>query len=229
MTQYTYLIINILTISIPLFLSFEKKVRYFSKWKSVLVASLIVAVPFIIWDYIFTKYGVWEFNPQYTTGLTLLNLPIEEVMFFFTVPFACLFLYECIKYYTHERLNSTNKSVYVLPLIPTIFILIYSITSSLIYTSVVFFFFTLLWFSLILNNKIYRSSYYWLYILFSLLGFLIVNSLLTSLPVVIYDTSQILNLRIFSIPIEDFIYFFLMNTLVFWIYITLVSRDISDG
>ena len=42
--------------------------------------------------------------------------------------------------------------------------------------------------------------------LISLLPMAIVNGLLTALPVVIYDNSQNLGIRIGSIPVEDFLY-----------------------
>ena len=52
----------------------------------------------------------------------------------------------------------------------------------------------------------------------SLIPFFIINGILTSLPVVEYHPDHILNIRIFSIPVEDAGYFFLlllMNTTIY--------------
>eukprot|EP01090_Pellita_catalonica_P017097 TRINITY_DN508_c0_g5_i2.p1 TRINITY_DN508_c0_g5~~TRINITY_DN508_c0_g5_i2.p1 ORF type:complete len:112 (+),score=5.25 TRINITY_DN508_c0_g5_i2:483-818(+) len=42
--------------------------------------------------------GVWGFNPDYHLSLKLLNMPIEEWMFFFCIPYACLFTHEALKF-----------------------------------------------------------------------------------------------------------------------------------
>jgi len=60
---------------------------------------VIMALIFIIWDVIFTKYDIWGFNDKYLVGLNIINLPLEEWLFFITIPYACVFIYDCIKYY----------------------------------------------------------------------------------------------------------------------------------
>lgn len=60
----------------------------------------ISAVPFIIWDYLATLRGHWEFNPKFNLGIYIANLPLEEILFFFAVPFACLFLWLVIRDFT---------------------------------------------------------------------------------------------------------------------------------
>ena len=95
--NYTYLLLMTGTVMGPLLLSFEKEVRYFTKWKYLFPAIGIAGVFFIIWDIIFEKMGVWSFNPEYLTGWYILNLPAEEWLFFLAVPFSCTFIYEVIK------------------------------------------------------------------------------------------------------------------------------------
>ena len=47
-----YLLINILTIAIPLVLSFDRKVHFFSCWKFLIPAIIITMIFFTIWDII---------------------------------------------------------------------------------------------------------------------------------------------------------------------------------
>lgn len=95
----SYLLINFLTILFPLILSFDKRVRFYEKWKYIFPGLFITGLLFLIWDYLFTVYEVWSFNPAYIMGLYILDLPLEEILFFITVPFACIFIYECLNYY----------------------------------------------------------------------------------------------------------------------------------
>ncbi|MEY4709219.1 MAG: hypothetical protein RIS28_351, partial [Bacteroidota bacterium] len=53
---------------------------------------------------------VWKFNPQYLLGINIINLPIEEYMFFIVVPYACLFIYACLKsYWPKWHSHNLNK------------------------------------------------------------------------------------------------------------------------
>jgi lycopene cyclase domain-containing protein len=98
----TYLLINIFTISYPLFKSFEQKVNMVSRWPALLPAIGLTGAFFIIWDAIFTAMGVWGFNDSHLIGLRLLDLPLEEWLFFLTVPYACMFIYEVMNYFVKK-------------------------------------------------------------------------------------------------------------------------------
>jgi len=54
---------------------------------------------FIPWDIIFTKNNIWWFNDSYISGYKILQLPIEEWLFFLFIPFACVFIYEVLIYF----------------------------------------------------------------------------------------------------------------------------------
>jgi lycopene cyclase domain-containing protein len=62
-------------------------------------ATIITAIPFLVWDVIATQRGHWRFNEEYIVGWKILNLPLEEVLFFFVVPFSCSFLWSVIKHH----------------------------------------------------------------------------------------------------------------------------------
>lgn len=108
-----YLLLDGLTLVFPLLLSFDKKVAFYKSWKFLIYGFLIVGIPFIVWDILFTEMKVWGFNADYLTGISLYNLPIEEVLFFVVVPFACTFIYACIKeYFPKLRLTGFNRMFY---------------------------------------------------------------------------------------------------------------------
>ena len=98
----SYLWINLLIISVPLILSFESKIKFHRKFPALFTSISIVGTPYILWDIIATKRGDWSFESNHLIGMYLWNLPIEEILFFITVPYASIFLYETICLYISD-------------------------------------------------------------------------------------------------------------------------------
>ena len=103
--HYTYFLILAASLAGPLTLSFDKKVAFYKNWKYLFPAMIIPALLYIVWDIYFTSKGVWSFNEDYITGIKLINLPLEEVLFFFIVPYCCVFIYACVKSYFPNLAN----------------------------------------------------------------------------------------------------------------------------
>ncbi len=98
-----YLYIDLLTISAPFLLSFDKRVAFYKQWKYLFPAILLMAVVFIAKDVIFAANAIWGgFNDTYLVGFRILGLPIEEWMFFFVVPYAIVFIYACLVVYVKK-------------------------------------------------------------------------------------------------------------------------------
>ncbi len=215
--MYTYLLINSATLLFPLIFSFDKKLRFVRQWKFLFPALVITGLIFIVWDALFTYWQVWGFNAAYLVGLYFFNLPLEECLFFVTVPFACVFVYEVLRFYlTKDYLKRAVQPlgrILVFGLIVLVFAypkLLYTSVSSLLACSLI------LW-----NQVFFRKSwlgYFWLTYLVCLVPFFIVNGILTGLPVVVYNNGFNLGLRVFSIPVEDFIYQFDLMMLLISIY-----------
>ncbi|MBN2127128.1 MAG: lycopene cyclase domain-containing protein, partial [Candidatus Diapherotrites archaeon] len=99
----TYLLINILIISFPLIALFYPKISYYKKIPSVLISIIVVGIPFILWDSFFTLKGIWAFSSEHISGIYFLGIPVEEALFFVTVPFSCLFVFESINTFLKEK------------------------------------------------------------------------------------------------------------------------------
>lgn len=181
------------------------------KWRGLLAGFGVVSIPFIVWDVIATSNGKWTFNEEYIIGPELFGLPIEEILFFFLVPVVMVVVWYLVRFRVKERY--INLSMFYRP------VLVFLFFSSLLtihrpYTFTVTAVATLFWF--IAWKTDYFNSYrflvfnFWLYILF-----FISNTLLTWPPVVTYGEAGIMGLRIGTIPIEDFLYnFVLINAFV---------------
>jgi len=203
--KYTYLLINILTLAYPLAQSFEYRLKYYKKWYALFPAIVLTAVIFIIWDILKTYYGVWSFNGEYLIGINIINLPIEEWIFFITVPYSCVFIYEVLNYYIKKD-YLFSISANITKILATFLLIIGLINYSKIYTFVMFITLGLFLLYIIFYIKPLWLGRFYLAYFVSLIPFLIVNGFLTYLPVVNYNPEHNLGIRIFSIPIEDTIY-----------------------
>ncbi|WP_233138165.1 lycopene cyclase domain-containing protein [Mucilaginibacter sp. MD40] len=216
MKQYTYLIINILTIFFPVVLSFDKRVAFAKTWKFIWPGMAITGIIFLFWDVLFTIYGVWSFNDQYIIGLRFFGLPLEEILFFLTVPFACIFIYACLNYYVKWQLpRNIAKGISVILMVVSLVLL--AIYHDRLYTAVTFALLPLV--LLFTFKKEWLPKFYMAFIV-SLLPFYIVNGLLTSIPVVLYNNAQNMAIRVTTIPFEDHFYSMalLMMNIAFYDY-----------
>jgi lycopene cyclase domain-containing protein len=217
----TYLIINFLILIIPLVLSFDKKVSYYKNIRPIIFSILVVGAIYIIWDSVAVSRGDWSFNSDFVTGYNLLNLPIEEILFFITVPYSCIFIYEVIKSYFQEKKLKLNNSVIIACIIilaglAVIFNQQYYTFTVLLFSAV------FLLIALSRFRSILQSKTYWSTILMSYVPFFIVNYLLTSLPVVEYNEKAIWGIRIITIPLEDFFYSY--SLISFWLITYLLAK-----
>jgi len=206
--HYTYLFLDLATLFFPLLFSFDKKVGFYKKWPSVLPAILLTALVFIPWDMWKTHIGVWAFNPDYLTGIWIGNLPLEEWLFFFAIPYAILFIYECVKAYLPDVLHRAAPKISRVMFIILIFLAV--LFSGRLYTVVTFSFAAvfIMVHHLILKNR--WAGRFWVAYALHLIPFFAVNGVLTSLPVVTYNMHEQIGLRIFSVPVEDSIYSLLL-------------------
>ena len=105
-----YFILLIFTISFPLAASWDSRFKYFSKIKALMIAFTLTALFFIPWDIIFTKNQIWGFDKMHISNISFFDMPIEEWLFFFVIPYSCLFIYESVKYFFDlKKHNNLSK------------------------------------------------------------------------------------------------------------------------
>jgi lycopene cyclase domain-containing protein len=215
--RYTYMVLMGITFLLPIALSFDRRVHFYTRWKALFPSILPMFIVFIIWDVIFTRNNVWWFNKDYVIGWFIAHLPIEEWLFFILVPFACVFIYDVLKHYF--RIKPSNTGLYINILLIAVLFVLLIIYHDRTYTSVNFItaILTILIQFILKSHKTYLNLFYVSYLV-CLIPFFIVNGVLTSLPVVGYNNDENLALRVFTIPVEDFIYLYtlLLMTITFY-------------
>jgi lycopene cyclase domain-containing protein len=207
--HYLYLSLNIFAISIPLAASFYPKHNFSKKWRYLAPAILLPGAFFIAWDIWFTEMGIWGFNERYLTGITLFNLPLEEWLFFITIPYACVFTYEALKYLVKKDLfGSMAKGIsyFLIGFLTLLAILHFGKW----YTTITFLLLALyLLFHVVLFKRAFLGRFYFAF-LFILVPFFLINGILTGSfieeQVVWYNENHFMGLRLGTIPFEDTFY-----------------------
>lgn len=219
-THYTYLLVNFFCLVVPFIFSFHPKIGFYKKFPAFFLSNLITLVLFVTWDSLFTKHGVWRFNPDYVSGIYFFDLPVEEILFFFCIPFACLFTYHCI-----ANVFSVKEKFMVARII-ALFLIIFlaavgAVYSGRLYTSVTFFLLAILLVYLLYKRVDFLYRFFVMYTLI-LIPFFLSNGLLTGMftdePVVLYNNEENLGIRMITIPFEDLFYgmfLLLLNVSIF--------------
>jgi len=216
-----YLVIDILAVIVPFIFTFHKKLRFYKEWASFALGVVLVAVPFVVWDVIFTSKGVWGFDSDYLIGFNFFLLPLEELLFFVCIPYASLFTYHCFsilwKEKSFKKLNIYGS--YFLMALSFCFAILNYDKLYTFYTAI-FLFTTLLVLKVVLDKKWigkFIAVYGVLLIPFTIVNGILTGSLLPS-PIVWYNDDHNLGVRVGTIPIEDIFYGFLLILLFVFIY-----------
>ncbi len=214
--RYYYLLLDMAAISVPLIASFYPKAPFIKTFRGIIPALVIPMIVFIAWDVWFTDMGVWGFNPRYLSGIYLFNLPIEEWLFFISIPYACLFTYFAIKHFWKA------------PASPTYLPRILAIASWVVafvfkdqwYTFTTFLGLGMLFYYIAWREYTFLFQFFVSYLII-LIPFFLINGVLTGSwiddQVVWYNDAENWGIRMGTIPMEDAFYgmfLLLWNTLI---------------
>lgn len=216
--KFEYLLFNLVIIVGPVVSRFSRQIRQISHWRLKLLVSGIVMIPYITWDAIVAG-SHWWFNEAYTLDFRLLGLPIGEWLFFLTVPFGCLLVWETLPG-ADSWLVQLKSLRYIRAVLYTALpISVWIFSTGRQYTGLVLFCFGLVGLVdmlLTVNLLLKPKTYLYLGIVSVLI--LVFNGYLTARPVVLYGEAYQSGYRILTIPIEDFGYGFtlmLFNTMIY--------------
>jgi hypothetical protein len=122
-----------------------------------------VGIFFIAWDVFATSKGHWSFNSDYVNNLKLLGLPFEEILFFITVPYSCLFVFESVLHFLGDKKLFSHRKWFfsIIGVLISLsafgfyrkaytFLAIFSVGVSVLFVSLV-------------NLKLFSSQAYWIY------------------------------------------------------------------
>jgi lycopene cyclase domain-containing protein len=204
-----YLIINILAVSIPLLFSFDKRVHFYRYWRCFFPSMILTMTFFIIWDVIFTSQGIWGFNEQYHGNWVLFGLPLEEYLFFITVPYASVFTIFVLKSYFPRAVLGDSGVRIVTHILVIFLVLMAAFNFDKAYTAINFIFAALIIGLVYLTRRELLRQFYTSYLVI-LVPFMIVNGILTGSfiedQIVWYNDLENLGFRLGTIPVEDVLY-----------------------
>jgi lycopene cyclase domain-containing protein len=241
-THWYYILVNLGCLIVPLIFSFHPKLQFYKQWKAFSIATVVMMLVFIPWDIYFTSRGIWGFNPKYVSGLFLLNLPVEEWLFFICIPFACTYTWHCIKVLVDKVpfpsfFKSTAWAFAVISLVVAavftgrwytftahlvcgLFLLYHLLILKSSYLSRFMFVFTLILIPFIITNGILTGIRFWEY------DFVNLQPNNVTEKIVWYDNSHNLGVRIFSMPLDDVAYGLTMLLLVITVYEKLIKKPV---
>ncbi|WP_455381813.1 lycopene cyclase domain-containing protein [Salinispira pacifica] len=218
-----YLIVDLAVLFFPLVLSFDRKVAFYRRWPAAFTAIITVGAIFVVWDIFATQRGDWSFSSDHTGHLRIFGLPLEEILFFVTVPYACIFVYEVVRAYFPERgIYFTSWMASILGILFVAAGLVFytqPYTLTVLVVCGVFFLLTAA-----VAPHVLMSSWFWAALGICYLPFLVVNGVLTAIPVVSYSDGHIWGVRLVTIPLEDVFYSFVLIAANFLVHILLRAR-----
>lgn len=232
--QLLYMMVNLGCLSIPFIFSFHPKLNFYKKWRPFAIGTFSMLVVFVLWDMLFTSMGIWGFNDTYLTGIYIGNLPLEEVLFFVCIPYACVFTYHCISIFTVKKplSNLFLVATWIIAIaciivgifhfdkwytatthfICAAFLLFHLLVLKSKYLKTFMFTFTILLLPFILSNGVLTGITFWEYPLIN------TNVSQVSDMIVWYNNAENLGIRIFTMPVDDLSYGLTMLFLVVTIY-----------
>lgn len=94
----TYMTVLIISGIVPVALSFWPRLKFYQNRWALFVSISLVVLLFGAWDIFAVYRGHWFFNPDGVWRVKIINLPVEEVLFFIVIPFCCIFTWEALTY-----------------------------------------------------------------------------------------------------------------------------------
>ena len=218
-----YYVFNALVLVPVLLLSIFTDVQPHRAWRALLTAYLCVSLPFIVWDVWAAAAGHWGFNSRYISGPYIAGIPIEEILFFITVPFAMMYVWGVIQKHVVDTPVPAIVYKTILGAVGVASAVLLVTQWGQGYTRSAAFA-ALLTVLFLATSKLVTTKRFWVFqvALFGL--FIACNLILTALPVITYGDSSIIGVRFITIPVEDFFFNFALINLFLLVYAKMVDH-----
>lgn len=199
-----YILVDFGCLLFPFLFSFHRRFPFYKEWRFVLLPASLTAAFFLVWDFLFTTWGVWGFNDRYVIGLYAGPIPAEEILFFLCIPYACVFTYFCVKRLFAEKKIGTGR-------IPNLVLIAFCLICAIVYYDRLYTFSTAMLLAIALLFLVWKrvpflGRFYLSYVLvipFFLLSNGILTGAFTNEAVVWYNNAETCGIRLFTIPLED--------------------------
>jgi lycopene cyclase domain-containing protein len=224
--NFIYLTLLLVAFFIPIALELRKPSGFFSNLKYLFPAIVFSGAIYVIWDLRFEEKSIWVFNQAFLSGISILNLPLEEWIYFLVMPFLGVFIYEFVKY-RFPKFEYPNTFLAVSLILLLIFGAVAYSSRQILYPFFTFFLlFIYLGYTVFRNRfKKHYTKFYLAYVIL-LLPFMVINGVITALPVIEYNPVHNFGIRLYTIPIENFVSLFLLFIINVTIFEYLKERRI---
>jgi lycopene cyclase domain-containing protein len=98
MVMSQYMLVLILAAIVPVCGSFWPPLGFYRNLRALFYSIGLIVAVFGLWDIFATYRGHWYFNPGSVWNVRVINLPVEEVLFFVVIPFCTIYTWEAINY-----------------------------------------------------------------------------------------------------------------------------------
>ncbi|MBN1656595.1 MAG: lycopene cyclase domain-containing protein [Deltaproteobacteria bacterium] len=200
-----YLIFNLLVFVPPFAFGLMKRFSFKRQFAPAFLSIFSVAPVLVIWDSLVTKRH-WWFNAEYVAEISILGLPYEEILFFLTVPFACLFTWDMVARRTLPKCHKGLSLIYLLLVIAGLSGIPIWFTGKE-YTALALFSLAISSaVDLVLRTRLLQQPRFFAFLVLVIIFITVFNGYLTARPVVLYDSQYQSDVRIITIPVEDYVY-----------------------
>lgn len=174
----------------------------------------IMGVIYLVWDWWVVDWW-WRFNPKYILEINFGKLPVEEILFFVTVPWSCLIIWVNIRERISGEWRVNMEGIFT---IVGVIVGVWGWWQGKWYTLAVAI--AVIWAAWLSTRSNWwmrkkATSVFWG---ITILLTLVFNGYLTARPVVIYNLDVASRLMAGTIPVEDMIYGLVLVSGVAMIY-----------
>lgn len=220
----TYLLLQLTYLVIPGLMSVKSNMRFAFRFRYLLPAVIFNGAIFVMWNMRFDELGIWNYNPEFLTGIYLINVPLEAWLSFLIIPVSAAYVFDLMKLRL-EKFKQQNIFVAL-----SLLLFIFMGILAYLFRRNMFSFFTFFLTAIYLGYTVFRNRFkqnypaFYAAFVITLVPFMVVSTVAGILPIISYNADQIMGIALFAVPLERIFYLFLMLLITITIYEYLGER-----